>query len=178
MSHHQRVEQVPGQSLWVETWSWCDSRSPCAPFIYTSLGGQVNVWTVEPKERKTMPFGLKVVCAIPGIYVFWWAASLIKKLLMEKNRYRGEIVVRVRNSYRDNSGQEIAPRANIRSSANPYTQEEWAFSLFFPRYPRVGNQPTPVGSIQTEAEVFIGPHSFHHMTWQGSADGSPETSKS
>lgn len=175
MSHYQVVEQVPGQQLWVETWSWCDSRSPCAPFIYTSLGGEVNVWTMEPKKRKLMPIGLKVLCSIPGVYFFWWIAVEINKILMNRYRYKGEIVVRVRNSYCDSAGQEVVPRTNVRSSANPYNQEEWAISLFYPRYPHLGDNSIPVVSIQTEAEVYIGPHSFHHATWQGSSHRSQES---
>lgn len=167
MSHYQVVEQVPGQQIWVETWSWCDSRSPCIPFIYTSLGGEVNVWTVKPKKRNIMPMKLKILCAIPGAYLFWWAAAEINKILMEKHRYKGEIVVRIRNSYCNSAGQEVVPRTNVRSSANPYNQEEWAISLFYPRYPHLGDDSTPVVSIQTEAEVYIGPHSFQHTTWQG-----------
>lgn len=177
MSHYQKIEQVPGQQIWVETWSWCDSRSPCAPLIYTSLGGEVNVWTVRPKERKPMPIGVKVLCAVPGVYFFWLVANWINKTIMEKNRYKAEIVIRVRNSYCDDAGKEIVPRTNIRSSANPYTQEEWAVSLFYPRKPRLGEQATPVVSIQTEAEVFIGPHTFHHITWQGASSGAREASK-
>lgn len=122
-----------------------------------------------------MPLALKVVCAIPGVYLFWWAANVINKTLMERHRYKAEIVVRVRNSYCDDTGREIVPRTNIRSSANPYNQEEWAISLFYPRYPHLGNSSTPVVSIQTDAEVFIGPHSFHHTTWDGSSKRSGET---
>lgn len=175
MSIHQVVEQVPGQQLWVETWSWCDSMSPIAPLIYTSLGGEVNVWTVSPKKRREMPTGLKVLCSIPGIYFFWWAAVEINKIFREKNRYKGEIVIRVRNSYCNSAGQEVAPRTNLRASTNPYTQEEWAISLFYPRYPRLGDHAVPAVSIQTEAEVYIGPHSFHHTTCAGSSNRHDET---
>lgn len=172
MSEHQRVDQVPGQQLWVETWSWCDSRSPCAPFIYTSLGGQVNVWKVKPKERKPMPMAAKVLCAIPGVYFFWWIAGFLRQVSMERHRYKGEVMIRVRNSYRDRTGQEVVPRTNVRASRNPYTQEEWAFSIFLPRYPHLGNNATPVVAIETEAEVFIGTHPFHIATWAGSVEPS------
>lgn len=175
MPHYQVVEQVPGQQLWVETWSWCDSRSPCAPLIYTSLGGQVNIWKVKPKERKRMPMALKVLCAIPGVYFLWGAITSANKMLMERHRHRAEIVVRVRNSYCDSAGREVVPRTNVRSSANPYTQEEWSIGLFYPRYPHLEKYSTPVFSIQTDAEIYIGGHTFHHTTWDGLVGRSAET---
>lgn len=175
MSHRQEVEQVPGEQIWVETRSWSDIKSPVVPLLYTSLGGEVNVWKKKPPQRRLMPVWLKALFSFPGFYLFYLGADAINKILNEKRRYEGKVVIRLRNIFYDKSGREVMSRINIWTNDNPHRQEEWASGLFYPRYPRLGDSRIPVVKVETEAEVFIGQHSFHHITWEGQVDKNAQT---
>lgn len=169
MSHHQKVEEVAGEQLWVETWSWSDSTSPFAPVVYTSIGGEVILWKERPSERKETPLWLKVLCSIPGINLFCLLGAAIDKANKDKKRWEGteRVEIRIRNVYYDRAGIEVVQKDVICPMKNSCEQKESAVGFFYIAYPKLGASLSLVVTVKTIADITVGHHQFHHETWAG-----------
>jgi hypothetical protein len=169
MAHHQQIEQVPGTTLWIETWSWSDSTSPFFPWIRTTVGGEVNIWREKPPDRTPAPTWLKVLCSIFPFNLFCLLASAVGNYNQNKKKWKGteQVGIRLSNSYYDRAGVFVEQKDKTCTMENTCEQSETANGFSYIAYPQIGANLTPVVTVQTEADISVGHHTTHHRTWEG-----------
>jgi hypothetical protein len=171
MARHQEVTQVPGEQIWVETWSWSDSASPFLPFIYTRVGGEVNIWREKPPDREDAPLWRKILCSIPPFNFFCWIFAQIAKSNENKKKLSGNIFrleIKLQNTYYDRAGIQVIQKDQICKNENSCSQEELAVGVGYIKYPKIGANLTPVVGVKTEATVVVGNYPpIHQTTWAG-----------